>query len=162
MDLVLVEGREIIFKVGLALLDISQEQLVNMDMEDMIKVSHVSVSCMVCELVVELEWLPIPYSLQFVPLEHLTTVCVCVCVSVCVRVCLYLCVFVCMHVCVVCMCLCVYACVYVCVCVLMYVFMCVCMCVCVLMYVCMCVCMCVCVCMCAHVCVCVCSTFRRV
>lgn len=39
LDLLLVEGREIIFKVGLALLETNQEQLLLMDMEDMIKVS---------------------------------------------------------------------------------------------------------------------------
>ena len=38
LDLLLVEGRDIIFRVGLALLDCSQEQLLQMDMEDMIKV----------------------------------------------------------------------------------------------------------------------------
>ena len=38
LDVLLVEGREIIFRVGLALLDSSQEQLLQMDMEDMIKV----------------------------------------------------------------------------------------------------------------------------
>lgn len=38
MDLLLVEGRDVIFKVGLALLELSQEQLLQMDMEDMIKV----------------------------------------------------------------------------------------------------------------------------
>ena len=38
LDLLLVEGREIIFKVGLALLETNQEQLLQMDMEDMIKV----------------------------------------------------------------------------------------------------------------------------
>lgn len=38
LDLLLVEGRDIIFRVGLALLDSSQDQLLQMDMEDMIKV----------------------------------------------------------------------------------------------------------------------------
>lgn len=38
MDLVLVEGKEILFKVGLALLESSQDSLVKMDMEEMIKV----------------------------------------------------------------------------------------------------------------------------
>lgn len=38
MDVVLMEGRDIVFKVGLALLEDAQEQLLLMDMEDMIKV----------------------------------------------------------------------------------------------------------------------------
>lgn len=38
LDLLLVEGREIIFKVGMALLETFQDQLLQMDMEDMIKV----------------------------------------------------------------------------------------------------------------------------
>ena len=38
MDIMLMEGREIVFKVGLALLEDSLEQLLQMDMEDMIKV----------------------------------------------------------------------------------------------------------------------------
>lgn len=38
MDILLMEGREIVFKVGLALLEDSQQQLLQMDMEDMIKV----------------------------------------------------------------------------------------------------------------------------
>ena len=38
MDMMLMEGREIVFKVGLALLEDSLEQLLQMDIEDMIKV----------------------------------------------------------------------------------------------------------------------------
>ncbi len=38
MDILLVEGRDIIFRVGMALLEASQDKLVHMDMEDMIKV----------------------------------------------------------------------------------------------------------------------------
>ena len=40
MDILLVEGREILFRVGLALLETSQEKLIRMDMEDMIKVQR--------------------------------------------------------------------------------------------------------------------------
>lgn len=45
MDIFLVEGREIIFRVGLALLDQSEAKLMQLDLEDMLKVGcHLSVS----------------------------------------------------------------------------------------------------------------------
>lgn len=45
MDIFLVEGREIIFRVGLALLDQSEAKLIQLDLEDMLKVGqHLSVS----------------------------------------------------------------------------------------------------------------------
>ena len=40
MDIFLVEGREIIFRVGLALLDQSETKLIQLDLEDMLKVSQ--------------------------------------------------------------------------------------------------------------------------
>ena len=41
MDIFLVEGREIVFRVGLALLEHSHDKLIQLDMEDMLKVHHV-------------------------------------------------------------------------------------------------------------------------
>ena len=38
MDVFMVEGREVIFRVGLALLEYSMDRLVQLDMEDMLKV----------------------------------------------------------------------------------------------------------------------------
>ena len=38
MDIFLVEGREIVFRVGLALLEHSHDKLIQLDMEDMLKV----------------------------------------------------------------------------------------------------------------------------
>ena len=40
MDMVLMEGRDVVFKVGLAILESSQHKLVQMDMEDLIKVGE--------------------------------------------------------------------------------------------------------------------------
>lgn len=40
MDIYLVEGREIVFRVGLALLEHSHDKLIQLDMEDMLKVWH--------------------------------------------------------------------------------------------------------------------------
>jgi len=40
MDIFLVEGREIIFRVGLALLDQSEAKLIQLDLEDMLKVGR--------------------------------------------------------------------------------------------------------------------------
>ena len=38
MDIFFVEGREIVFRVGLALLEHSHDKLMQLDMEDMLKV----------------------------------------------------------------------------------------------------------------------------
>ena len=42
MDIYLVEGREIVFRVGLALLEHSHDKLIQLDMEDMLKVGYCS------------------------------------------------------------------------------------------------------------------------
>ena len=40
MDIYFVEGREIVFRVGLALLEHSHDKLIQLDMEDMLKVGY--------------------------------------------------------------------------------------------------------------------------